>query len=166
MRGGGPHPAHPARARYGNLIRAPDRRTLIGKRDAAMLQIMGDCGLRNTELRELSARAIRRYAKSAGVPDRLAHPHGVDLDALSARRRPLIRYCLDWTEQRHHLAGALGAAIADRLFELGWLRHSTQRRAVLLTDTGRAGLSDALGLHSDGHDGHDGNDGNDEANVQ
>ncbi len=45
---------------YGNLIRAPDRRTLIGKRDAAMLRIMGDCGLRNTELRELPARAIRR----------------------------------------------------------------------------------------------------------
>lgn len=85
---------------------------------------------------------------------------GVDLDALSARRRPLIRSCLDWTEQRHHLAGALGAALADRLFELGWLRHSTQRRAVLLTDTGRAGLSDALGLHPDGHNG------NDETNAQ
>ncbi len=45
---------------YGNLIRAPDRRTLIGKRDVAMLRLMGDCGLRNTELRELRARAIRR----------------------------------------------------------------------------------------------------------
>ncbi len=58
---------------------------------------------------------------------------GLDLDALAARRRPLIRYCLDWTEQRHHLAGALGASLADRLFELDWQRHTPQRRAVQLT---------------------------------
>jgi DNA-binding transcriptional ArsR family regulator len=35
---------------------------------------------------------------------------GIDLKALTARRRPLIRYCLDWTEQRHHLAGGPLAA--------------------------------------------------------
>jgi len=45
---------------YGNLIRAPDRRTLVGKRDHAMLRLMGDCGLRNSELRTLTMRAIRR----------------------------------------------------------------------------------------------------------
>jgi site-specific recombinase XerD len=45
---------------YGNLIRAPDRRTLIGKRDHALLRLMGDCGLRNAELRSLTMRAIRR----------------------------------------------------------------------------------------------------------
>ena len=45
---------------YGNLIRTPDRRTLVGKRDHAMLRLMGDCGLRNSELRTLTMRAIRR----------------------------------------------------------------------------------------------------------
>jgi site-specific recombinase XerD len=45
---------------YGNLLRAPDRRTLIGKRDHALLRLMGDCGLRNAELRALTLRAIRR----------------------------------------------------------------------------------------------------------
>ena len=45
---------------YGNLIRAPDRRTLIGKRDHALLRLLGDCGLRNAELRALTLRAIRR----------------------------------------------------------------------------------------------------------
>jgi site-specific recombinase XerD len=45
---------------YGNLIRAPDRRTLIGKRDHALLRLMGDCGLRNAELRALTMCAIRR----------------------------------------------------------------------------------------------------------
>ncbi|MDG3013263.1 helix-turn-helix domain-containing protein [Speluncibacter jeojiensis] len=74
---------------------------------------------------------------------------GVDVDALRAGRRPLIRYCLDWTEQRHHLAGALGAALADRLFELDWLRRAPTHRAVRLTDAGRSGLAADFGLHFD-----------------
>jgi integrase/recombinase XerD len=45
---------------YGNLIRAPDRRTLVGKRDHALLRVLGDCGVRNAELRSLTMRAIRR----------------------------------------------------------------------------------------------------------
>jgi DNA-binding transcriptional ArsR family regulator len=76
---------------------------------------------------------------------------GIDLDKLGRRRRPLIRYCLDWTEQRHHLAGALGAALADRLFELDWLRHTSQRRAVQLTDAGSDGLSAAFGFDFETH---------------
>ena len=73
---------------------------------------------------------------------------GIDLDALRAGRRPLIRYCLDWTEQRHHLAGALGAALAGQLFRLGWIRRAPAGRAVRITDAGLAGLDRtfALGL--------------------
>ena len=44
---------------------------------------------------------------------------GLDLDRLAATRRRLLRSCLDWSERRRHLAGALGAALADRLFALG-----------------------------------------------
>jgi site-specific recombinase XerD len=50
---------------YGNLIRAPDKRTLVGKRDHALLRLLGDCGLRNAELRSLTARAIRRPRANA-----------------------------------------------------------------------------------------------------
>jgi DNA-binding transcriptional ArsR family regulator len=70
---------------------------------------------------------------------------GVDLAELP-RRRALIRYCVDWSEQRHHLAGSLGAALAERSFELGWVRRADRSRAVHLTDEGRAGFSDAFGL--------------------
>jgi integrase len=45
---------------YANLHRAPDRRSQLGKRDYAVLRVLGDCGLRNSELRALPARAIRR----------------------------------------------------------------------------------------------------------
>jgi hypothetical protein len=53
---------------------------------------------------------------------------------------------VDWSEQRHHLAGALGAALADRLFELGWIQRAPRSRAVRVTPDGVDGLRDALGL--------------------
>jgi DNA-binding transcriptional ArsR family regulator len=71
---------------------------------------------------------------------------GIDLGALRDHRRPLIRYCMDWTEQAHHLAGALGAALASRLFELDWLCRVPVHRAVRLTDAGRAGLAGTFGV--------------------
>ncbi len=71
---------------------------------------------------------------------------GVDLDAMRARRRPLIRYCTDWTEQEHHLAGALGAALAEQMVERGWIERLPNGRAVTLTDAGRRGLRERLDL--------------------
>ena len=70
---------------------------------------------------------------------------GVDPEARPGRR-PLIRYCVDWSEQRHHLAGALGARLAARLFELGWIRRADRSRAVHLTEPGTAGLRDTFGI--------------------
>ena len=71
---------------------------------------------------------------------------GLDLDGLQRLRRPLIRYCVDWSEQRHHLAGALGAAITRRTLELGWITRARTGRAVHVTDAGRAGLDEVFGL--------------------
>lgn len=72
---------------------------------------------------------------------------GLDLAVLRGRRDP-IRYCLDWSEQRHHLAGPLGAAVTDRVFALGWLRRTDRRRVVVLTDVGRDGFG-RLGVPDD-----------------
>lgn len=69
---------------------------------------------------------------------------GVDVPALRCGRRPLIRYCIDWTEQRHHLAGALGAAVTAGMLERGWLRRTPVPRAVRLTDRGERGLAAVL----------------------
>jgi DNA-binding transcriptional ArsR family regulator len=73
---------------------------------------------------------------------------GVDLDAVLARR-PAVRYCLDWSEQRHHLAGPLGTALADRLFALGWVRRTQRRRVVRVTGLGQDKLPQVLGLAAD-----------------
>ncbi len=55
---------------YGNLIRAPDKRALVGKRDHALLRVLGDCGLRNAELRSLTARSIRLFVRGKGDVER------------------------------------------------------------------------------------------------
>ena len=68
---------------------------------------------------------------------------GVDVDGALAGPRAPIRYCVDWSEQDHHLCGALGAAVAARLFELEWVARLPRTRAVRLTDDGRAGLARA-----------------------
>jgi DNA-binding transcriptional ArsR family regulator len=60
---------------------------------------------------------------------------GIDLEALHGRRRMLCRPCLDWSERRTHLAGALGAAILDRMVALRYVRR-TAGRAVTLSENG------------------------------
>jgi DNA-binding transcriptional ArsR family regulator len=56
------------------------------------------------------------------------------------------RPCRDWTEQRDHIACPLGTALLARFLELGWLVRSDHTRALRLTDAGREGFTDALGL--------------------
>jgi hypothetical protein len=70
---------------------------------------------------------------------------GIDVYSLP-RRRPLIRYCVDWSEQRHHLAGSLGAAIATRMLEMGWVRKAQRSRALHVSDDGFAGLREQFGV--------------------
>jgi DNA-binding transcriptional ArsR family regulator len=64
---------------------------------------------------------------------------GVDLDAVEPGRRRLAFECLDATEQRPHLAGALGAALAAALLDRGWIARAGGRE-VRLTPRGRAAL--------------------------
>lgn len=73
---------------------------------------------------------------------------GVDIAALKPRGpgRLLCRPCLDWSERRPHLGGALGAALCARCFEQGWIKRIENTRAVSLTPKGRAGLHAALGV--------------------
>ena len=71
---------------------------------------------------------------------------GLDVAALRRRRRPLTRRCLDWSERRPHLGGALGAAALARMKSLGWLERSAGGRAVSLTEAGREGLESRFHL--------------------
>jgi DNA-binding transcriptional ArsR family regulator len=99
-----------------------------------------------------SARADRRAAPGYDMDYRVTpagvrelKSFGVDFESLPTRR-PLIRYCVDWSEQRHHLAGSLGAAIADRMIDLGWVRRAQRSRALHVSDHGYEGLRERFGI--------------------
>lgn len=66
---------------------------------------------------------------------------GVDVAAARTVRRPLLRSCLDWTERRDHLAGALPAAFAAVCLDRGWVqRRAAGERGLIVTAAGRAAL--------------------------
>jgi DNA-binding transcriptional ArsR family regulator len=67
---------------------------------------------------------------------------GIDVVAGSG-----ARHCVDWTEQRHHLAGAVGTGLARACFDRGWIARSEAGRIVELTETGAAALADLVGFH-------------------
>jgi len=72
--------------------------------------------------------------------ERFCHDLGIDVAALERGRRPLCLPCLDWSVRRHHLAGALGAALLDRCFALGWARPHKTTRVVLFSALGERSL--------------------------
>lgn len=71
---------------------------------------------------------------------------GLDLAEARRRRRVFCRPCLDWTERRPHLAGTVGAALAQRCFDLGWFERMRDSRALVITPPGRRGLAEVFGL--------------------
>ena len=71
---------------------------------------------------------------------------GIDLaGAKAAHTRHFARQCLDWSERRPHISGALGSAIADTFFKKGWAERMRRGRTVRLTDSGRRALSSHFG---------------------
>ncbi len=71
---------------------------------------------------------------------------GADPERGAGTRRVFCRPCLDWSERRPHIAGQLGATLACRCFELGWITRMRDTRAVAITDSGRAGFSATFGI--------------------
>ncbi|WP_084614276.1 ArsR/SmtB family transcription factor [Nakamurella lactea] len=85
-------------------------------------------------------------AAGAGLAD-----WGVDLDRVlqESGSRPPLRFCMDWTEQQHHLAGALGAAVLDAFVRRGWVQRGSQPRELTVTDAGLQSLADSTGVRPD-----------------
>lgn len=89
------------------------------------------------------------FTHDDGTPVDTVTAQGVALfDALGVRATEgsVVQLCMDWTEQRHHIAGPLGRSLLIRLFEMGWLDRDARTRAVRLTPLGRTELPVRLGV--------------------
>jgi DNA-binding transcriptional ArsR family regulator len=75
------------------------------------------------------------FVALAGEP--ALHPRGT---------RPLLRTCLDWTERRTHLGGALGAVLCQQFIERDWVTRTRYQRAIAVTAAGAEALTDLLGV--------------------
>ena len=71
---------------------------------------------------------------------------GIPLAEAKEGRRTFCRPCLDWSERRPHLAGTLGAALAERCFDLGWLTRIRDSRALKIAAKGERGFRDVFGI--------------------
>lgn len=93
-------------------------------------------------------RLVERAALAV-VPDGLAltpsgehlmQALGIDTAGLAGKRRAFCRACLDWSERRHHLAGALGTAMLGRFLELGWASRVADARVLVFSAAGERAL--------------------------
>ena len=71
---------------------------------------------------------------------------GLDLPALRHQRRLFARRCIDWSERRPHIGGALGAALMTRFQESGWIRKNPGDRKIWVTSVGQQGLWKTFGV--------------------
>jgi DNA-binding transcriptional ArsR family regulator len=75
------------------------------------------------------------FVALAGEP--ALHPRG---------NRALLRTCLDWTERRTHLSGALGAVLCQQFIQRDWVTRTRYQRAIAVTAAGAEALTDLLGV--------------------
>ena len=71
---------------------------------------------------------------------------GIDLDATRSLRRRFACACLDWSERRPHLGGALGAALLQVALKRKWVTQDLDSRALEITSFGRRELQARFGL--------------------
>jgi DNA-binding transcriptional ArsR family regulator len=74
---------------------------------------------------------------------------GIDVDEVRARRRRFAFACLDWSERRAHLGGALAAAVLDVALRRRWVSREPGSRALGVTPSGRREMAKRFGLHLD-----------------
>ena len=101
----------------------------------------------HTEL--LRIRALHHQEHSFAVTpkgEHLLRTIDIDVDSLRELRRSFAHKCLDWTERRHHIGGAVGSALLTRFIEMKWLARMRDTRAVQLTHSGELGFEQAFGI--------------------
>jgi DNA-binding transcriptional ArsR family regulator len=93
----------------------------------------------------LSGEESARQFEVTAAGQKKLESFGIDIDEVRRGKRQFAGACMDWTQRRRHLNGALAAAITGRLFALGWIERGLRRRSVLVTEPGVRGLGETFG---------------------
>jgi DNA-binding transcriptional ArsR family regulator len=93
----------------------------------------------------LSGEESARQFEVTAAGQKKLESFGIDIDEMRRGKRQFAGACMDWTQRRRHLNGALAAAITGRLFALGWIERGMRRRSVLVTEPGVRGLGETFG---------------------
>ncbi|ABC21191.1 ArsR/SmtB family transcription factor [Rhodospirillum rubrum] len=150
----GPEIAHLLEVLMGFASARGHLRTRTGPRDGALRgarvcynHLAGEAGVQMFD-----AMMAREYlglaAQGLTVTDsgrRFVTDLGIDLDGLQAKRRPLCRECLDWSERRSHLAGSLGRGLFELMLRENWLEKTPGTRIVTFRPSGLKRFTDLFG---------------------
>lgn len=140
-------------------VKGPPRHRPTGPRDAAMREartcydhLAGRLGVALTDALLARGDLIPNGRDFTPSPagEAFFAAFGIDLDAARRKRRAFARVCIDWSERRPHLAGALGAALAERCLALDWIAPLADSRALRITAKGRNGLAESFAIRLSG----------------
>lgn len=72
---------------------------------------------------------------------------GIGIEVTRGLRRRFAYACLDWSERRPHVGGALGAAILSIALKRKWVVQDLDSRALRVTGLGRREMLNRFGVH-------------------
>jgi DNA-binding transcriptional ArsR family regulator len=138
----------------GVALRVGHLRTRTGPKDPALRHarvcydhLAGDLGVRMFDGMK-NRRWITEDKSQVAITrggERFCSELGIALAPLRALKRPLCRTCLDWSSRRHHLGGALSAALLKRFFELKWARREPNTRILKFSPRGETEFAKLFG---------------------
>ncbi len=137
--------AHALEALMGLAAGAGHLRKRTGPKDAALRKarvcynhLAGDMGTQMFDAL-MAQNHIKLQGEDLILTDKGTHfitTLGIDLDSLQAKKTPLCRECLDWSERRSHLAGSLGRALLSHFETLNWAKRDQNTRVVRFSREG------------------------------
>lgn len=71
----------------------------------------------------------------------------INIEIIKLKKRSFAHQCLDWSERKHHIAGALGASFLKKMIEKDWMRKKPNSRELIITSNGKIELKNRLNLN-------------------
>ncbi len=116
---------------------------LAGELGVELFASFVDAGALEPPLRQVGVRKVHGGLGDVALGTNAREVFGrlhIDLERVQTTTRRFAIACLDWSHNRPHLGGALGAEVAQTFFRQAWIERTITPRIVRLTAAGRASL--------------------------